>query len=304
MASDVIADCGSCDPGSLYSLALQVLPMGDKKAMEVAQLVHQSLVLCCSSLGWKNMLMYNWELPRSPLIWGCYCDDFMQLAILEPEPCARKAHSEVVKGYDDKHFLRKAGKAELEVEDAKFWGAEVHSREGRIRGDKDKLRLLCQVTTSIIFRPFVSGALIEGVVGFWTHFMLFNRQLLCLFDEIYRWVRRIPRGDRFKLTRLSRMARAQLCGAVPLADLLHVDLRSAISPRMHLSDASQHKAAVAFADADICSAVLAWSSRTGGYQGEGVTCWGSDVHSVLRRCKGWAVEIALSKLAVHACLGL
>eukprot|EP00971_Amphidinium_carterae_P164042 3252307-Amphidinium_carterae.2 len=36
-AEDVEADGLAYDEGNLYSLALQVLPMGDKKAMEIAQ---------------------------------------------------------------------------------------------------------------------------------------------------------------------------------------------------------------------------------------------------------------------------
>eukprot|EP00971_Amphidinium_carterae_P313928 6239321-Amphidinium_carterae.3 len=70
----------------LYSLvALRIVPMGDKKAMELAQMVHQNLVLHVARRSMDHMLTYGWRLPPSPNVWGCYCDDYMQLGILDAE---------------------------------------------------------------------------------------------------------------------------------------------------------------------------------------------------------------------------
>eukprot|EP00971_Amphidinium_carterae_P329534 6462049-Amphidinium_carterae.1 len=112
--------------------------------------------------------------------------------------------------------------------------------------------------------PFITPALVERVIGYWTHFMLFSRHTLCLFDEIYRWVRRFSGADRFKMTRLSSGARDELFGAVVVIDLLFTDLRAAVAPRLYLSDASQAKGAAVYADVDVKTAVLAWGARTCG----------------------------------------
>eukprot|EP00971_Amphidinium_carterae_P161660 3204785-Amphidinium_carterae.1 len=53
--------------------------------MEVAQMVHQNLILHYSPQSWGNLLTYGWRLPPHPHMWGCYCDDYMQLSVLDDE---------------------------------------------------------------------------------------------------------------------------------------------------------------------------------------------------------------------------
>eukprot|EP00971_Amphidinium_carterae_P156650 3105240-Amphidinium_carterae.2 len=134
----------------MYSLALRVLPMGDQKAMEVAQMVHQNLVLHHSPQTMSNMLTYGWRLPAVPHIWVCYCDDYMQFSILDDEVddavhhatqvkgLARQCHAAVLEGYNAKSFLRKAEKSEHEVKEAKFWGAQISSALGRVRDSRTR----------------------------------------------------------------------------------------------------------------------------------------------------------------------
>eukprot|EP00971_Amphidinium_carterae_P108548 2149113-Amphidinium_carterae.1 len=136
------------------------------------------------------MLTYGWRLPPVPNIWGRYCDDYMQLAILDNdiekeefnsqavEREFKAAHESVCEAYNENSFLRKAEKAVCDQTESKFWGAEVSSHSGRVSGDLDKLRNLVCITLALLCREFVTPCLVEKMVGYWTHFMLFNR--LCL----------------------------------------------------------------------------------------------------------------------------
>eukprot|EP00971_Amphidinium_carterae_P018925 372621-Amphidinium_carterae.1 len=127
------------DDAGLYSLALCVVPMGDSKAMEIAQMIHQSLVLNYIVQGWGDTLTYRWRLPA------------------EPHMCLMRTS-----GYKEESFLRKqALKAACEASEAKFWRAEVSSQIGHIGGDLQKLRLLGRVTLDVMPAPFVTPAWIE-----------------------------------------------------------------------------------------------------------------------------------------------
>eukprot|EP00971_Amphidinium_carterae_P172278 3415425-Amphidinium_carterae.2 len=68
-----------------FAAALMVVPMGDKRAMEIAQGVHQHIHLKSGALLPKAQLSHGWPLPGGPSFWGCYCDDLALLDMLHPK---------------------------------------------------------------------------------------------------------------------------------------------------------------------------------------------------------------------------
>eukprot|EP00971_Amphidinium_carterae_P050591 996187-Amphidinium_carterae.3 len=197
-------------PDALYSLCLATVAMGDIKAMEIAQAVHQSVLLLharCPERGWISL---GWELGDGPHYWGAYCDDYAQISLMEPASQVKsflpsavrtEAHTQLTNvhgAYATNGLIRKVAKAETDVRSPTFWGATIDSARGMIHGNLDKLRALVLATESLLSKKYVTSSCVERLVGYWTHHALFFRMALSLFQAIYTWIKRCDQ-QRFRL---------------------------------------------------------------------------------------------------------
>eukprot|EP00971_Amphidinium_carterae_P069633 1378174-Amphidinium_carterae.1 len=150
--------------------------MGDIKAMEVAQAVHQTVLLFSARLPEKGWISLGWELQDGPHYWGAYCDDYAQVSLMEPasdivefRPAAvrgraRSQLSDVHLAYSDNGLIRKEEKAEDNVRSPSFWGATIDSDAGTIHGSLGKLQGLVHVTQILLKKRLVTSSSVERVV--------------------------------------------------------------------------------------------------------------------------------------------
>eukprot|EP00971_Amphidinium_carterae_P265941 5275636-Amphidinium_carterae.1 len=264
-------------PDRLYSLSLLTVAMGDIKAMEIAQAVHQTVLLehaCLPPTGWITL---GWSLGDGPHIWGAYCDDFAQFSLLEPASSiaefavdvvtdqARAQLKSVHHAYRECELVRKEAKAEFEIQTPTFWGATMDSSRGVLHGHVDKLRTLVLCTCRVLRRRFVTCAMIEKLIGYWTHHALFLRLALSVFQDVYTWITRSSH-HRHRLRPLPPSVRDELLGMIALWPDLECSLRTAPCPVLFASDASQHLAGVVRSTLSLHEAVLTWSFRPTGVQ--------------------------------------
>eukprot|EP00971_Amphidinium_carterae_P236641 4696746-Amphidinium_carterae.2 len=253
----------------LYSLCLATVAMGDIKAMEIAQAVHQTILLEHASLPRSGWISRGWELGDGPHYWGAYCDDFMQLSLSDIDAFhstqvlaqSRAQLARVHQAYDANRLVRKEEKAEREVANATFWGATVDSSRGTMHGNLDKLRSLVGATCVLLRRRFVTVAAVERLVGFWTHHALFFRMALSIFQEIYSWMKRCAH-QRHRLRPLPRVVHDELVGMLALWTELECPLKSAPAPVLFASDASGSLGGVVKTQLSLDEAVLLWSLRS------------------------------------------
>eukprot|EP00971_Amphidinium_carterae_P227687 4516188-Amphidinium_carterae.1 len=82
--SQLRADLADADieAAASFTPLLKVVPMGDRKSMELAQAVHQYIHLRAGSLESSAQLTHGWPLPGQCSIWGSYCDDLALVDLL------------------------------------------------------------------------------------------------------------------------------------------------------------------------------------------------------------------------------
>eukprot|EP00971_Amphidinium_carterae_P064054 1267896-Amphidinium_carterae.2 len=135
--------------------------MGDRKAMEVAQAVHQHIHLRVGSLEAESQLTHGWGLPGRSAIWGSYCDDLALVDLLhdglrgENAPQRVKQRSEerlgaVKQRYGEVGLQLKHQKEQLRQSEAVVWGAALSSSRRDIRGDLTKMKALVFLTVEVL----------------------------------------------------------------------------------------------------------------------------------------------------------
>eukprot|EP00971_Amphidinium_carterae_P352884 6492761-Amphidinium_carterae.3 len=263
----------SYHPDALYSICLTTVAMGDIKAMEVAQAVHQTVLLRHAHLPESGWISLGWELGDGPHFWGAYCDDYAQISLMEEASCipefrppavkaaARAQLDQVHSAYSRTGLIRKEAKAETDVRSPTFWGATIDSDEGTIHGNLGKLQVLVVTTQLLLAKRYVTSACVERVVGYWTHHALFLRMSLSLFQDVYPWLAK-HRELRFRLRPLPQIIRDEFLGMLGIWTDLECYLRSAPADTLFASDASDELGAVVSTPLSLHEAVLAWSLRS------------------------------------------
>eukprot|EP00971_Amphidinium_carterae_P240838 4781184-Amphidinium_carterae.1 len=250
------------DATDSFALCLKVVPMGDRKAMEVAQAVHQHIHLAADTLRSSHQLTHGWPLPGQGSVWGSYCDDLALLDFIHKRlrgSCSastikhqsRQRLDQVKRRYGEV-CLNLKQKEQLRAPEASVWGAVVSSERKDVRG----------IWTMELLRVrFVTTHTVQKVVGYWVYHCLFQRAGLCILQETYRWLE--AGADRLHAPRvLPDSIRQELQGYVLLFPLLKSDLASCINPFLYASDATGEIGAVVKAPMSLPDAVLAWNRRT------------------------------------------
>eukprot|EP00971_Amphidinium_carterae_P082670 1635292-Amphidinium_carterae.1 len=263
-------------PGELaadsFTAILRVVPMGDRKAMELAQAVHQHVHLRAGTLSAASQLTHGWPLPGLSSVWGSYCDDLALVdfvhaklkGVCSPQHVQEQSASRlaaVKQRYGEVQLQLKPQKEQLRAKEASVWGAGLSSARKEVRGDMTKMKALTFLTVELLRAVFTTTHTVQRAVGFWVHHCLFQRAALCIFQETYRWLEEgkdHPHHQRF----LPGMVRQELQGCVLLFPLLRADVSSCLHPELFASDATGEIGAVIKAPLDLGDAVLAWTRRT------------------------------------------
>ena len=79
------------DPTRKWRCVLAVLAMGGSNSADIAQDVHQTLLLQEQAISWDDLMVYGLPMPASGLLVGIYLDDYGVMAIL-PKHALRSPH--------------------------------------------------------------------------------------------------------------------------------------------------------------------------------------------------------------------
>eukprot|EP00971_Amphidinium_carterae_P174019 3449251-Amphidinium_carterae.1 len=254
-----------------FTPLLRVVPMGDRKSMELAQAVHQHIHLRAGSLESSTQLTHGWLLPGRCSIWGSYCDDLALVDLLHRhlrgEHCkklVKQASADrlvrVKERYGQVGLELKEQKEQLRAQEATVWGASLSSSRREVRGDLKKTQALVMLTR-VVQSPRITTHALQKTIGFWIHHCMYQRASLCLFQESYRWIeegKRQPHVPRV----LPALVRQEFQGAILLYPLIRSDLASCLNSDLYASDATQEVGAVIKARVSLSDMVLAWSRRT------------------------------------------
>ena len=61
---------------------MAVLAMGGSNSADIAQAVHQTVLLNEEAINWDDLMVYGLPMPNSGLLVGIYLDDYGVMAIL------------------------------------------------------------------------------------------------------------------------------------------------------------------------------------------------------------------------------
>eukprot|EP00971_Amphidinium_carterae_P214978 4266242-Amphidinium_carterae.1 len=255
-----------------FAAVLRVVPMGDRKAMEIAQAVHQYVHLKANTLAAQCQMTHGWALPGQPALWGSYCDDLALIDLvhhgLGGQCAAHRVLAEsadrlerVKARYAEVHLRLKLEKEKINMKEATVWGACLSSARREIRGDLVKMKALVFLTARTLKAHRISTHAIQKLVGFWVHHCLFQRAALCVLQETYRWLEEGAQQPH-ALRVLPGYVRQELQGFIVLYPLIRSDLSSCISPEIYATDATMEIGAVTKAQCSPEDAVLAWSRRS------------------------------------------
>eukprot|EP00971_Amphidinium_carterae_P086159 1704589-Amphidinium_carterae.2 len=243
-----------------FALCLKVVPMGDRKAMEVAQAVHQHIHLAAGMLIITVDVFSpvdTWVAPTGACI-SLGLNGACAASAIRRE--SRQRLDPVKERYGEVCLNLKAQKEQLRAPEASVWGAVVSSDRRDVRGNLEKVVFL---TVELLRVRFVTTHTVQKVVGYWVYHCLFQRAGLCILQETYRWLE--AGSDRLHAPRvLPDFIRQELQGYIlaMLFPLLKSDLASCINLFLYASDATCEIGAVVKAPMDLPDAVLAWSRRT------------------------------------------
>jgi len=248
-------------PGGRRQPALCTLPMGDVNAVDYVQLVHAKVLEGAGTMRDDERLAYRRPFPRGPTYEGIVIDDHLWAAAVDPRSLEDPAVAagdrafqrtlEVgrasVQAYAEAGVARKETKAVRTATKIDAWGATVDGVSGLASAKEEIVARALDLTVGILSARAATAALLEAVLGLWTHALLFRRSLFCILGEAYAEVRRVregPAGDVRRVFRLSEGALDELLSLVIFAAFMHTDTRAPVSGTVSAVDASSVSAAV------------------------------------------------------------
>ena len=251
------------------ALALAAPAMGDQKASETAQIVHQHCLREAGCLRGDGWLTYGLPPPSGRVVEGVYSDDRVVLGIcdasddgtpLAGDPTRTATLERVAAGhaaYKRVGIQRKPEKSQYDVREAVVWGGEISSSRRDVRGAVDKLRQLAVITSYLALVGCCSTVIMRRLVGCWVHHLMFQRCAMCLLDSVYKWMHE-PNVDITRWRRISNAVLEELIGLVALCPLFASSLDSLIAPRVLASDATLNMGAVVDAPLTVEESVWLW----------------------------------------------
>eukprot|EP00971_Amphidinium_carterae_P230288 4570298-Amphidinium_carterae.1 len=227
-----------------FAAALMVVPMGDKRAMELAQAAHQHLHLRAGTLLSRSQLSHAWMASSSTVA----------------AESARRL-DRVKNRYTEERLQLKQSKEQLRAKEATVWGACLSSSRCEVRGDLVKMKALVVGTTEAVKARRISTHTMQRLVGHWVHHCLYQRSALCVLNHTYQWIEK-GKSQPYRLRLMPGFVKQELQGFILLFPLIRADLGSCLCPEIFASDATEHVGAVVKASASLEDMVLAWTRRT------------------------------------------
>ena len=234
----------SVHSGSLY-LCLGTLAMGDALAVEIAQQSHLNLLrLRAGCMLPEECLQYRRPIPRGPFYELLTIDDHIGLQKIKTSGdwslhCNRdeQVFEAANQAYVDVGLTAHPGKRQRREPHAVVLGAEIDGCRGRVSAPRARVMLLSFITSIVVHKGFASKQLLQGLLGCWTHILLFRRPVFAVLDAVYTEGDGLKQDELFKLSRATKNELMALC---LLAPAIQTNMRTQARPQLFLMDASPY----------------------------------------------------------------
>ncbi|MBM4022198.1 MAG: hypothetical protein FJ284_08145 [Planctomycetes bacterium] len=230
--------------------ALSSPGMGDQKASGVAQSFAQHLMYERRVFSESSWMTYGYPAPLRDLWVGSYIDDALVLKVFGQLEVADDSSEDAVALRNLRQAHRSAGtrlhenKRVFRQEVATVWGAHIDGLAGVVRGEPGALHQLIRITCEVIGFGRATPHMIMCLSSSWTHFMMFFRQSMCIFQDVYGFSRLTPL---FEARTLPSEVCEELLSACILAPLFMCQCKSPLNPCVFASDATTKVGAVVVA---------------------------------------------------------
>ena len=239
--------------GVSYRLALRVVGMGDRNAVDIAQACHEGVLRSRGCLRGRERLAYGRRFPLYDTLEGLYIDGHFAIRVVKAWEAGRACGRdfEIIRtshlAYREAGLERAPEKGfgfsrALEGEaspraDTLFTviGTEVNGEVGRVGSPCQKRAELFRLVGLMVGLPVVRKDLLRRGVALFVHPYMHQKGLMSTFHVFYRWLGGLPEGVG---TRWSRLPRAELAMAALLLPLAEADIRLPVSDRISTTDAT------------------------------------------------------------------
>lgn len=248
--------------GHVY-ICLGTLAMGDALAVEIAQQSHTNLLqVKAGCMLLEESLQYRTAIPRGPFYELLTIDDHIGLQKVPlGGPCTASFARDVEvferagKAYLDVGLTAHPGKRQRRVSSTVVLGAEIDGHRGRVSAPRSRIVLLSFLTAVILHKGHVTRKLIQGLLGCWTHILLFRRPAFSIIDKLYSEGAEHHEDTVFKLSKESRNELLCLC---LLAPVLQTNMRTSTPSTVYMMDASPFGGGICRAPCSRCAADEFW----------------------------------------------
>lgn len=228
-------------------ICLSTLAMGDALAVEIAQQSHvnvlRQLAHCMQP---HECLLYRQPIPRGPFFELLTIDDHIGLQKIKKDRSEPEKHSRDLQvfeasnmAYQQVGLTAHPGKMRRRADHAVVLGAEIDGLRGRCSAPRERLALLSLVTAVIVHKRLATRKLLQGLLGCWTHALLFRRPLFAILDVVYHEGESLQSDVVFHLSEACCSELMLLC---LLAPTMQTDLRTDVAPALYMLDASPYGA--------------------------------------------------------------
>ena len=229
------------------------MAMGDALAVEVAQQSHINLLKTRASCMLDGeCLQYRAPIPRGPFYELLTIDDHIGLQKKHLDNSSDPSFNRDIEvfeaanaAYQDVGLTAHPGKRQRRATNAVVLGAEVDGVRGRVSAPRARIALLSFITIVLVQKGQATRKIIQGLLGCWTHILLFRRPAFSVVDALYHEGEGLHEDAVFKLSRASRNELLTLCLTAPA---LQTNMRTSATPCLYMMDASPTGAGICRTD--------------------------------------------------------
>ena len=183
--------------GRKYFLGLKTVPMGDLNGVCIAQATHEAILEEANCMRPRERLAYGKVVPSGDTWEGLYIDD--HIVIQQYKKCRKTAQrplrdENIMRDsrahYASLHVPVSAKKAFTFEHSFVAWGTSVCSQSGRVGTPLAKLRHLLRATAEFCSLKRCSIKVLQKLVGLYVHPFTHRRELMCVFNRVYKQIER------------------------------------------------------------------------------------------------------------------
>ena len=230
-------------------VCLSTLAMGDSLAVEIAQQSHCNVLkVFCGAMDPSECLRYRSPIPRGDFVELLAIDDHVGIqrvpkSSFKDTPYLRDSHifDLAAKAYKTVGLVQQEKKRKRNQLQGIILGADFDGLAGIVMGPRNRIAILCILTSIIATKGTCTPKLLQIILGCWIHVLLFRRALFSVIDQLFHEGRDLDSDSVFCL---SRQAICELQLLAVLGPLAQSNLRASFCDTIFCTDASPSGGAV------------------------------------------------------------